>query len=97
MVDLDKFLATDKLKDVRLYKGKGCDKCNNTGYIGRIGIFETLAINDKIKDLIVQRADAKTIKNQAIADGMTTMLEDGFDKIVSGQTSLEEILRVTRQ
>ncbi len=97
MVDIKKFLDIDKLKDVRLYHGKGCDKCNHTGYSGRVGLFEILTINEKIKELIMERKDADIIKQQAIADGMTTMLEDGFNKIVSGQTTIDEVLRVTRQ
>jgi type IV pilus assembly protein PilB len=97
MVDLDKFLDTEKLKDVRLYKGKGCDKCNHTGYVGRMGIFEVLEVEDSIRELIADRADADKIKVAAQKLGMTTMLEDGFDKVVSGQTTLDEILRVTRQ
>jgi len=97
LVDIEKFLDVDKLKDIRLYKGKGCDKCNNTGYAGRMGIFEVLDIEDSIRELIAERADSDRIKTQAQANGMTTMLEDGFNKIVSGQITLEEVLRVTRQ
>ncbi|MBT4349474.1 type II/IV secretion system protein [bacterium] len=97
MVAIEKFLDLDKLKDIRLYKGKGCDKCNNTGYTGRMGIFEVLEVDDNIRDLITAHADADKIKEQAQANGMITMLEDGFNKAVSGQTTLEEILRVTRQ
>ena len=82
---------------MRLYKGKGCDKCNNTGYAGRLGIFEVLAIEESIRTLIADRADSDKIRVQAQKLGMTTMMEDGFDKVVSGQTTLEEILRVTRQ
>lgn len=97
MVDLDKFLDTEKLKDIRLYKGKGCDKCNHTGYVGRMGIFEVLEVEDSIRELIADRADSDKIKVAGQKLGMTTMLEDGFEKVVAGQTTLDEILRVTRQ
>lgn len=97
MVDIDKFLDVDKLKDIRLYRGKGCDKCNNTGYTGRMGIFEVLEVEDTIRELIADHADSDRIKVAAQKLGMTTMLEDGFEKVVSGQTTLDEILRVTRQ
>ncbi|KKP89006.1 MAG: Type II secretion system protein E [Parcubacteria group bacterium GW2011_GWA2_36_10] len=97
LVEIDKYLDLDKLKDVRLYKGRGCDKCNNTGYAGRLGIFEVLAIEETMRSLIADRADSDKIRAQAQKLGMTTMMEDGFDKVVSGQTTLEEILRVTRQ
>ncbi|MCB9802544.1 type II/IV secretion system protein [Candidatus Nomurabacteria bacterium] len=97
MVDIDKFLDVEKLKDIRLYHGKGCDKCNNTGYTGRMGIFEVLEVEETIRQLIAERADSDRIKEAAQKLGMTTMLEDGFEKVVSGQTTLDEILRVTRQ
>ena len=75
----------------------GCDKCNNTGYAGRLGIFEVLNVEENIRTLIADRADSDKIRAQAQKLGMTTMMEDGFDKVVGGQTTLEEILRVTRQ
>ena len=96
VVDIDKFLHTKKLEEIRLYKGKGCDACNN-GFSGRIGLFEILELKDNIKDLILSRADADTIREAAISNGMTTIFEDGFNKVVEGKTTLEELFRVTRQ
>ncbi|MFA6467187.1 MAG: GspE/PulE family protein [Patescibacteria group bacterium] len=96
-ININKFLDTDKISDVRFYKGKGCKSCNDSGYSGRIGIFEVLDITDDIKELIMARADNEQIKKKAIANGMTTMFEDGFDKAVAGKTTLEEIFRVTKQ
>lgn len=96
-IDINKFLATDKISDVRFYKGKGCKSCNDSGYSGRIGIFEVLEITDDIKELIMARADNEQIKKKAIANGMTTMFEDGFNKAIAGKTTLEEIFRVTKQ
>ncbi|PWB39030.1 MAG: hypothetical protein C3F02_00215 [Parcubacteria group bacterium] len=96
-IDISKFLETEKISEIRLYKGRGCDSCNQTGYEGRIGIFELLEIVDNIKPLILERADSDTIKKQAVANGMVTMMEDGFAKVISGKTTLEEILRVTKQ
>jgi len=96
-ININKFLDTEKISDVRFYKGKGCKSCNDSGYSGRIGIFEVLEITDDIKELIMARADNEQIKKRAIANGMTTMFEDGFDKAVAGKTTLEEIFRVTKQ
>ncbi|PLX26237.1 hypothetical protein C0580_00385 [Candidatus Parcubacteria bacterium] len=96
-VDLNKFLNVDDLKEVRLYKGKGCEACNHSGYAGRIGIFEVLEVKDNIKDLIASRADSDQIKKAARANGMKTMLEDGFQKVISGKTTVEEIFRVTKE
>lgn len=79
-----------------VYKGVGCKICHNTGYAGRIGIFEILEITKKIKALIVGKADSDMIAKQAIADGMTTMLDDGLAKVKKGLTTLEEVLRVTK-
>ena len=78
-----------------LYKGRGCDKCLNTGYSGRIGIFELMPLTDKLRKLIMTGSDAATLKQQAIAEGMKTLLQDGIDKAVKGLTTLEEILRVS--
>ncbi len=86
-----------KLENLRLYKGDGCKLCGNSGYIGRIGIFEVLEMDDSIKDLIIKRAASGEIMKTAVANGMTTMLEDGIDKVLKGETTLEEILRVIRE
>ena len=84
-------------KGMLFFKGKGCNKCNNTGYKGRIGIYEVLENSEKISELILERAGAEKIKNQAISDGMLTIMEDGFIKAKSGITTIEEVLRVTKE
>ncbi len=83
------------LKDVTLYKGKGCPICNQTGYIGRIGIFEVLEMSDTIREMIVERKTSDVIKKQAVKEGMVTMFEDGVQKVLNGVTTLEEVLKVT--
>ena len=80
-----------------LWRGKGCAKCQNTGYSGRLGIFELMLVDDKIRHLILQRADSVTIKHKACERGMKTLREDGVDKVVHGLTSMEEITRVTQE
>lgn len=81
----------------RVYKGVGCKVCQMTGYSGRIGIFEVLEMKDNIKELVMKRADADQIRQQAIKNGMTTMLEDGIKKVIMGITTMEEVLRVTKE
>jgi len=93
---LSKNLGVD-LKDQRFYKGKGCDECNQKGYTGRIGIFEILDVGEKIRTLVTQRATSDAIQNQAVSDGMIIMLQDGLDKVSSGLTTIEEVLRVVRE
>lgn len=81
--------------DLKFARGKGCSKCRN-GYKGRMGVFEVLQINDKIKKLINNSETGEKIEEVARADGMTTMLEDGIIKFVQGLTTLEEVMRVTK-
>lgn len=79
-----------------LYKGIGCKVCHSTGYSGRLGVFEVLEVTNKVKKLIVAKSDSDALARQAIEEGMTTMLDDGLDKVKRGITTLEEVLRVTK-
>ncbi|MBN2400968.1 MAG: type II secretion system ATPase GspE [Spirochaetes bacterium] len=83
------------LKGGKLAQGKGCDKCLNTGYLGRTGIYELLPIDNEIKKLVMTHSDASTIKEIAIRNGMITLLKDGIQKAIAGITTLEEVLRVS--
>jgi general secretion pathway protein E len=82
---------------LRLYRGKGCDKCKGNGYFGRIGIFELLVIDNDIRPMITDKMDSQSIKNEAVSRGMKTLRQDGIEKVVSGVTTLEEVLRVTQK
>lgn len=92
---LDKAFKT--AKKIRVYKGKGCPVCHGTGYQDRMGIFETMIINEKVREAIVEKKDAETINKIAIESGMMTMIEDGLNKIKKGETTIEEVLRVTEE
>lgn len=81
--------------DLKFARGKGCSKCRN-GYKGRMGVFEVLQIDEKIKKLINNSEPGEKIEEAARANGMTTMLEDGIIKFVQGLTTLEEVMRVTK-
>ena len=85
-----------RLSRLVFYRGGGCELCSQTGYQGRIGIFEVLEMTDKIKALVVARASSNEIVKAARKDGLTIMLEDGLDKVLIGLTTLEEVLRVTK-
>lgn len=82
--------------DIQVYEGKGCKVCHATGFAGRIGVFEIIDMSEKIRDLITSKSDSDEIAKQAIAEGMTTMLEDGLDKVAKGMTTIKEVLRVTK-
>jgi len=85
---------TEGLK-VGIYEAKGCEKCANTGYRGRTGIYELLSVTDDIKNFILKKSDAGSIKRQAIENGMRTLRQDGWEKVKKGITSVSEVLRVT--
>jgi len=82
---------------VRLFRPVGCARCNNTGYFGRTGISEMLVMSDEIRKQVLRREDAGAIQRAAVEGGMRTLYEDGMRKVVRGTTSLEEVLRVTRE
>ena len=81
---------------IKVYMGKGCKMCHGTGYQGRLGIFEVLEVTNTIKELIVEKKDSDTIEAKAVEEGMTTMLDDGLEKVARGITTVEEVLRVTK-
>ena len=76
------------------YKGEGCNRCNHSGYKGRVGIHEVLEVDEKVRELIMKKANGDEVRKLAIANGMVTMSEDGFQKAVDGVTTIEEVLRV---
>jgi type IV pilus assembly protein PilB len=80
--------------DVTLYRAKGCNRCNGTGYKGRLGLYEVMIVSEAIRRLTVERKSADEISRVAVAEGMKTLREDGLDKVLLGLTSVEEIARV---
>lgn len=78
------------------YKGQGCIACGHTGYKGRLGLYEVLEMDDEIKKAVINGASADELENIAVKNGMTTMLENGIEKALSGETSLEEVIRVIK-
>ncbi len=86
--------AADPLAGIHVFRGQGCPQCLNTGYRGRMGVFELFEIDDYARELILARADSSAIRKAAIARGMRTMFWDGLAKAFMGETSIEEIFRV---
>ncbi len=87
----------EKKSSVSVAKVKGCKSCGETGYHGRVGIFEVLSVNEEIQKLIIQRATSEEINAKAIEQGMTSLAEDGIKKVLSLETTLEEYLRVMQE
>jgi general secretion pathway protein E len=88
-------LEIDDSAPPSVFRGKGCEHCNETGYRGRTGIYELLVIDDEIRKLILAHASTQEIRERAIQLGMTTLRQDGWRKILEGVTTVEEIIRVT--
>jgi type IV pilus assembly protein PilB len=87
--------SEEEAKTLKTYKGKGCSTCNNTGYKGRIGLYEVLEVTDDIRELILIGASALELKKKAVEDGMLTLRDSGLHKIRSGVTTIEEVVRET--
>lgn len=81
---------------LKLYKGQGCEQCNKVGYLGRVGIFEVLVVDEKISRQILEHSTSQDIENTAVSEGMVTLKQDGYLKMVEGITTMEEVLRVAQ-
>lgn len=80
-----------------IYQAKGCEKCDGTGFVGRLGLFEILGVDDGIRRLILSSADMNDIQSGAVGAGMRTMRDDGLRKACAGLTTIDEVLRVTQE
>jgi type II secretory ATPase GspE/PulE/Tfp pilus assembly ATPase PilB-like protein len=76
-------------------EGKGCHECRGTGYRGRVGIFEIMAVDDSIKHLVQTQADSPTIKRESVKNGMRTLRQSALQRLAEGSTTFEEVVRVT--
>ena len=95
--EAEKSLLKDfSIKNNPIYKAKGCHQCEEKGYIGRTAIQELLLVNDDIRKLIIQNSDGRTIKNQALKNGMVSFRAHGLQKIIDGITTVEEVLANTQ-
>jgi type IV pilus assembly protein PilB len=92
---VDAGFAPEEAKTAKIYHGKGCSVCNKGGYKGRTGLYEVMDINDELRELILVGASALELKKKALEQGMLTLRRSGLVKVMSGQTTLEEVLRET--
>ena len=90
-------LTPDRLEGVTFYRGRGCSECNHTGYHGRTGIFELLEMDSELRELAFRKTPTNEFRRQCRLHGMTTLLEDGVQKVLEGKTTLEEVLRVCQK
>ena len=88
-------LRADDVAGKKFYYGKGCEQCNNTGYRGRLGIYEIMVIDDDIRDLIVKHASTQVLRAEARKRGMRTLRQSGLLAIYDGVTTIEEVVRET--
>ena len=88
-------ITRDAIEGKPFYKGRGCEECNNSGYKKRVGIFELLLVSPKIQQLINEKQPTQIIKEQAMAEGMVTMRQDGINHILQGVTTSREVLQYT--
>lgn len=89
-------LLPNQGEQLKLYKGGGCSKCGQTGYLGRTGIFEVLIVTEMISRLTLERSTTQKIEERAVEEGMITMKQDGYLKVLEGVTTMEEVLRVAQ-
>jgi type IV pilus assembly protein PilB len=94
---IDLGIPPDEVKSFQVYKGKGCSLCNNTGYKGRVGLYEVMPMKEEVKELVLSRASTSEIKKEAIRLGMKTLRQSGIAKIKEGVTTIEEVLRSTME
>jgi general secretion pathway protein E len=95
--DLDYRFAGQDLAEPVFYRARGCEECLGKGFVGRIGIYELLIIDDEVGRLILGNSDAQSIKRAAVAQGMDTMRDDGARKVIAGRTTIEEVLAATQE
>jgi type IV pilus assembly protein PilB len=92
---MKEFLQMQGFMSDKTFKGKGCDKCRKTGYSGRLGIYELLVMNDNLRDMVTSNPDVTHLRKLCRERGLVTLRQDGFDKVMKGLTTIDEILRVT--
>ena len=88
-------LDRDQIKDKTLYYGKGCNRCNNTGYKGRLGLYEIMTFNDTIRNMIMEKASTNLLRDEAVKNGMTLLRTNGLSAIYDGITTIDEVIKQT--
>ena len=91
------YVKKDIKNDISIYESKGCEKCGMKGYLGRVGLYEVLSITDELKDVIFKSPTEEQVSKAAKKQGMLTMEQEGILKVLSGETTLAEVSRVTEE
>jgi type II secretory ATPase GspE/PulE/Tfp pilus assembly ATPase PilB-like protein len=91
------WLGLSTNQEYTFYKGIGCKECGRSGYKGRTGIFEVMEISDRLRNLIVSKVSSSALRNAAIEEGLKTLLSEGIKKILAGITTVEEVMRVSKE
>jgi type IV pilus assembly protein PilB len=93
--EMKEFLALQGFANQQMWKGHGCDRCRNTGYAGRIGVYELLIMDDSLRDQVTRNPDVTQLRKVCRERGLVTLRDDGFAKVIKGLTTVDEVLRVT--
>ena len=92
---IDAGFTPEVAKGIQAQKGRGCGTCNNTGYKGRVGLYEVFELTDEVRQLILEGASSIELKQRALEDGMISLRHSGLQKVKDGQTTMEEVVRET--
>jgi type II secretory ATPase GspE/PulE/Tfp pilus assembly ATPase PilB-like protein len=92
---MKEFLTLQGFASEKILRGKGCDRCRKTGYAGRLGIYELLVMDDRLRDMVTANPDVNQLRKLCRERGLVTLRQDGFQKVMKGLTTVDEILRVT--
>jgi len=92
---IDAGMAPELARTAKFMKGKGCERCTQSGYKGRVGLFEVMEVNDAIRQMILDNVSTTELRAQAVADGMLTLRQCGLQKVSEGMTTVEEVVRET--
>jgi type IV pilus assembly protein PilB len=90
-------ITPEQAASANFMKGRGCNHCGNSGYRGRLGIFELMTMSSKIRELAFQGANTQDLRKEAIKNGMSTLYDDGIRKVLEGITTVEEVFRVAKK
>ena len=93
LADLE--LTSAEIADKKFYRGKGCERCNRTGYKGRLGLYEFLIMTDELRDMVMRNASTEDLREAARRSGMVTLRDSGMESIYAGSTTAEEVIRET--
>jgi len=88
-------LSPDDVVDKKFYRGRGCQACNNTGYKGRVGLYEFMLMNDQLREMVNRGSSTEQLRDLALQTGMRSLRNAGLDKVFSGVTAIEEVIRET--